>query len=161
MSDKGGYCFSCQKWKHASKLTTCRMCESPVLYCKSDKCSSNQNNCQTCGRENPGNWMCDRYGKEHLLKRGQKTHVCVRCDEFEYCLKHLVICSCGIGGTHYFCDDDGPCVEETTCKGEECRKRLCCNGELIEGIPETVFCDEHIPRDKFKKRLIEAAATKK
>lgn len=153
MSDKGGYCYSCQKWKPTSKLTTCRMCESPTLYCISEKCS--QDPCETCGREQPGNWKCDSYGHEHILKRGQETHKCVVCDEFDYCLKHLIQCSCGEGETHYLCKDYS-CDEKTRCKGKNCNKRLCPNGELIKGISETVFCDEHIPKHKFKRRLIEA-----
>ena len=145
-------CFSCKKIKDESKLTTCRMCDSERLYCKSDYCADLQEPCETCGCEQPGRWTC-MAKNEHMLKRGQETHKCVECDEWDYCLDHVVKCECGEGEVHYVCRD-GWC--ESKCRKDNCNVRLCKKGRLIAGIPETLFCDKHIPKNNFKRRLVEA-----
>lgn len=145
-------CFSCKKTKNISKLTTCRMCDSPNLYCKSDNCADLQEPCEKCGHIQPGRWACSGK-KEHMLKRGQETHKCVECDEWYLCLEHLSKCECGERDeVHYVCKN-GWC--ESRCQESNCDVYLCRNAQLIEGIEATLFCNRHIPKEKFKRRLID------
>lgn len=143
-----GFCVSCKKDKKLSKLTPCRMCDSPLLYCKDDECADLQEPCSVCNQQQPGRWACG--GEGHLMKKGEKTYKCMICDEFEYCRIHVTQCACALD--HYFC---AHCKDEYRCRGNKCTNYLCPeSGQLLQNVPESTFCDAHIPRP-FKKRLVD------
>jgi hypothetical protein len=121
------------------------MCNSIRLYC-------NEYQCSTCGCEAPGNWKCGE--DDHDVKRGRPMYKCVLCDEFWYCLKHLNKCPCDKGEAHYICKNE-ECDNYSRCR--VCDVHLCRNGQLIEGIRKTTFCNQHIPKKKMTKRLLDAA----
>ena len=147
-----GFCVSCKKEKKLSKLTTCRMCCSLELYCTGDECADGQEPCVHCGQQQPGRWACG--GEGHMLSKMEKTFKCMICDEFEYCAKHIKYCSCGAKG-HYFCK---MCADEHNCRfdgDQRCSVYLCPEGgQLLKGVPESTFCDAHVPRP-FKRRLVD------
>ena len=141
-------CHSCLRERDAFKLTTCRMCDAPDEYCKSDKCAYNQEPCYRCGQEQPGCWACG--GEGHLLKRNEPAFKCMICGEFEYCLKHLKKCACG--QEHYFCNF---CADNYRCQGKKCSLYFCPEkGQLLTDVKESTFCDAHVPRP-FKRRLVD------
>lgn len=149
-----GVCVSCNKDKRLDKLTTCRMCDSFALYCKADECADLQEPCKTCGQEQPGRWACG--GEGHLLLQKEKTFKCVICDEFEWCIRHIKKCACG--QDHYFCKS---CRDDVKCRFNGCTRYLCPEfGQLIQGVEQSTFCDEHVPRP-LKRRLVELVEKQK
>lgn len=146
-------CVDCGSNK--SLLITCRMCDSPDMRCRlDDECQDLQRPCSKCGHEQPGRWGCGGDNGKHLLAPGEKGAKCHICDDWTYCLKHLIKCSCG--EDHYFCKD---CSFDVRCREEKCNLYFCKNGRLFDDIPETTFCDAHVPRP-FKKRLVDLVSLK-
>jgi hypothetical protein len=143
-----GFCVSCKKDKKLTKLTECRMCDSTALYCIDDECADCQQPCVVCEQQQPGRWACG--GEGHILNKMEETFKCMICDEWEYCLKHITMCSCGL--EHYFCKS---CKDEYRCRFEMCKVYLCPeSGQLLQDVPESTFCDAHVPQP-FKKRLVD------
>lgn len=146
-------CYCCQNNFLLVELNTCRMCNSVHLFCKEYQCLEKQV-CPECGCQAPGNWMCGE--NDHKVKKGREMHKCVLCDEFWYCYKHLNKCPCGEGEAHYICKSQD-CDNYSQCRAGSCEVHLCRNGQLIEGIRKTTFCNKHIPKKTLTKRLLDAA----
>lgn len=143
-----GRCTECKKSKKLAKLTYCRMCASNALYCIDDECADLQKPCANCKQQQPGRWACG--GEGHMLSKMEGTYKCMICDEWEYCVKHVTKCGCGLD--HYFCKN---CEDDYRCRDEKCNVCLCPeSGQLIKDVRESTFCDAHVPRP-FKKRLVD------